>query len=237
MAGITRNTHIVVGADDFCLRLDNEIREHTISSTVPGQSEIDAQGKEFVERLPHSVVSGISIPTIYYSDLSKSLATRRQAFVFAIWDGYTDEFGTVAGYFEGGDSVIDGIPQTAPSTDAISNSFNAQPAGAWVRGAKAYPFTLRQGGLSFTIPGTFTNTERVFVVVDDKSNATSRKLTLTAGTKSDDQDFTVPAIAEYDITGFDGGSLSSATLATTGLTGNVTVGGWVLIGNEYERPA
>lgn len=235
---VTRTTHIVVGSNNFCQQLDNEIREHTITATVPGQSEIDNVAEDHIDLLPHSVQSEITVPTLYYSDLSKALASRRNGFVFAMWDGYSDEFGTATPVFEGGDSLIDGIPETAPSTDAISNSFTARPRRAWVRGTKAFEFTLRQGGLSFTVPGTFENTEKVFLLVTAKGDSTSRTLTLTAGSKNTTQAVTVPAVHELDISGFDGGNLSSATLATTGLTGaNSTITGWLLIGSPYERPA
>lgn len=237
--GVTANTHLVVGSDDFCLLLDNDMRDHTVNSSVPSQSEIIAAGVEHYERLPHTVSSEISVGALYYSDLSKSLGSDRDsALAFVIWDGYVDEFGRAPAVWEGGLSFLEGLPQTAPSTDAITNALTVRPTRKpWSRGSKAHPFRLAQGSLSFSIPGTFTNEESAFLVVTEKPSSTSRTLTLTASSKTVTQSVTGPSAHELDLSGLDGGALSSATLSTTGLTGNSVVAGWLLIGSEYERPA
>lgn len=237
MGGVAANTHVVVGGNDFCVVLDNDIRGHSLSNAVPSQSSVEADGVDHIDMIPHVVSTEFTTPVLYYSDLTKALAGNRHATVFAIWDGYTDVFGSAPAVFEGGRSVVDGVPLTAPSTDAISNAFTVRPQRPWIRGSKAYPFSLSRGSLSFRVPGTFTNSESVFVVVTTKAESDSRTLTLTAGTKSATGAFTVPAIAEYNVTGFDGGNLTGATLATTGLGNNETVGGYLLIGSAYERPA
>ena len=85
-----------------------------------------------------------------------------------------------------------------------------------------------------TLP-TFTNDQRCFIAVTQKSTTANRVYTVGGGGVTANAGFTAPGIQEVSLDGF-GNEVTDGTLTVAALTSGQTTTGFIVIGSTYALP-
>ena len=220
---LTRNAELLVGGPTWLSRLSTDAAAWTLNDTVtaPGSP---AAGIYWVEKDLTAYDRSLNVPTIYEGPATDLLRAHETGIMLAISTGEWD----------GGDATWQGLPSQAPVEDRLTRNVNFLPAEPWAAGSVAVPFSFSSGNVSVTLP-TFTNDQRCFIAVTQKSTTANRTYTVGGGGVTANAGFTAPGIQEVSLDSF-GNEVTDGTLTVATLTSGQTTTGFIVIGSTYALP-
>ncbi len=223
-------TRVLFGSASSAADISGDVREWTLNQSVESFST-DPIGRKHMDKTPHSIDVNIALSGVYYGPIVEQLrqaAAGSYAFVVA-------EPQNNVGVWVGGQSFVDGVPETVPTQDAITSAVTFRPTEKvkWTVGTVVVPFSLNSGDTTSVELGAGIDAGwKGFVVVTGRDAPASALQVTAAG-----QAVNLRAGQESGIflVSFASAQRPNATVAAS-LSGQATVSGFLLVGTDYNTP-
>jgi len=230
MAGLTRDSHIIVAGPTWAEVLDDDFNEATLGATTT-IGTAPSKGRSWVQKFATQLDQSIAIGTLYQGAGTNAMRAAREGAAFLMLDGG----GGSPAAWAGGESVWPSISESAQSNDPIVDNVTIMPAEKgrkWARGFCAVRFELTASKTEQALPA-FANTDDAYIVVTAKSQA-SQGVRLTDGSRNVDTTFTANGFKRVAIANM--AASVSAGKVSAQLSSNQTVAGYVFIGAPWATP-
>ena len=186
--------------------------------------------KEHMDAVTHSYDTTISVSTLYYNEVAEQVRKSPDTnYILAVMDPLTPSGRTaVTGFWTGGQAFVDGISETAPSTDAITYSAVFRPAEyqRWGRGLSVTDFSFSSGDSDDVSYNALTGANVWYLVVDKNEPSDGTRAITVGGTVQNVK----AGIHVIDL------SSARDTTIKFSATGSTSVSGTLLQGITYTTP-
>ena len=228
MARTGRTTDLVkvIGDTSFLDDFSEVSQDGGVSDTVP-VGRVALNGQRYTSAFATSLQVDPSFGTVYAGDETDALRARLPLATDP-WAMVIDSQGQ---FFYAMRAFVPGLDESAPSTDAITESLEMQQSSvskpyAGAGAVAVTPFTFTSSASSFTVGNVPANASLLIVVTDYSTGISSANITLAGRSQG------VGAAGIWQLPSQTTAQTNATVAASHSITGNNTIVGYALVGEE-----